>query len=58
MGTANYDTTLKKGISLKNNLPIAPSSETVKYCKLKPNLAIVTGCARTFANSPIAPQRC
>lgn len=35
MGTANYDTTLKKGISLKNNLPIAPKQRNTQILQIE-----------------------
>jgi 1-acyl-sn-glycerol-3-phosphate acyltransferase len=35
MGTANYDTTLKKGISLKNNLPIAPKQRNTQLLQIE-----------------------
>ena len=35
MGTANYDTTLKKGISLKNNLPIAPKQRNTQMLQME-----------------------
>jgi 1-acyl-sn-glycerol-3-phosphate acyltransferase len=35
MGTVNYDTTLKKGISLKNNLPIAPKQRNTQILQIE-----------------------
>ena len=35
MGTAKYDTTLKKGISLKNNLPIAPKQRNTQILQIE-----------------------
>jgi 1-acyl-sn-glycerol-3-phosphate acyltransferase len=35
MGTVNYDTTLKKGISLKNNLPIAPKQRNTHVLQIE-----------------------
>src|SRR5881227_49466 len=35
MGTANYDTTLKRGISLKNNLPIAPKQRNTQILQIE-----------------------
>src|SRR4029077_7792724 len=48
----------KKESALKITFRSRQSSETLKYCKLKPNLAIVTGCARILSDSPTAPPRC
>src|SRR5256714_15657417 len=35
MGTANYDTTLKRGISLKNNLPMAPKQRNTQILQIE-----------------------